>query len=220
MGSKIIRPRQTVNQTDPTQAIRGEWLVTNGLGGYASGTIIGVMTRKYHALLISALSKPLGRFIMLNHLIEEVIIGEKKYLLNCEEHTDRTLNLEALAYLKDFYLEDGMPIWRYQINDVIIYKKIFMTYRQNTVYISYTLYEGAEKITLKLFPCLHFRPHESPVNLPFDEIYSIKIIGDRYEFSKPNFTPLRMFAFSKDPGKFNIETKFFKFVKIDSTRII
>lgn len=220
MENKIIRSHQRMDHPDPKHYIRGEWLVTNGLGGYASSTIIGVMTRKYHALLVAALPLPLGRHIMFNHLMEEVIIHDKSYMLNCEEGPEGSLNIEALAYLKDFYLEDGMPVWRYHVHDVVIEKRIYMTYRQNTVYISYALLQGPEKVTLKLSPCIHFRHHESAVNLPFDDIYSIKIIGNRYEISKPDFVPLKLFSFGDPAGKFTIDTKFLKniFFRIESWR--
>lgn len=217
MIQKLIRPRTILDQVhslsvkpDPKQYIRGEWIVTNGLGGYSSSTIIGVMTRKYHALLVAALPHTYGRMIMLNHLIEELIVDDKHYLLNCEENEDGTLNIDALAYLKDFYLEDGLPVWSYQINDIKIEKRILMTYRQNTVYIYYKLLEGPEKIVLKLSPCLNFRSHESSVSLPVDGIYAVTVIGNRYEISKKEHTPLRLFVFGDERGKFTIEEKLIK----------
>lgn len=220
MAFKTIRPRLIIEQTDHKHYIRGEWIVANGLGGYTSSTIIGMMTRKYHALLVSALPKPLGRYIMFNHLIEEVVIDDKSYLLNCEEKTDGSLCIEALSLLKDFYLEDGMPLWRYQINDIVIEKRIYMIHQQNTVYISYFLLEGPESVKLKLSPCLHFRPHESPVNLPFDATYSITVIDNLYEISKPDLPPLRIFAYGEKTEKFTIDAHFVKnvFFRIESWR--
>src|ERR1700750_2327168 len=64
-----------------------EWLVTNGLGGYASGTISGACTRRYHGLLIAALPAPLGRFVMLNHLAEEIKLEDRKVLRLSTEET-------------------------------------------------------------------------------------------------------------------------------------
>ncbi len=57
--------------------------------------VVGIVTRRYHALLVSSLPPPLGRMIMFNHLTEEVNVGDKKYLLNCEEMKQGHLNLEA-----------------------------------------------------------------------------------------------------------------------------
>src|SRR3989337_1472916 len=66
-------PRDAKQPSDVAEpALRREWLVTNGLGGYASGTVAGVVTRRYHGLLIAALPAPLGRMVMLNHLLERV----------------------------------------------------------------------------------------------------------------------------------------------------
>jgi predicted glycogen debranching enzyme len=91
-----------------------EWLVTNGLGGYASGTISGACTRRYHGLLIAALPIPLGRQMMLNHLSVEIVlpdghVGE----LDREELPEESEADEA--WLGDFQLEAGLPVWRYQV---------------------------------------------------------------------------------------------------------
>src|SRR5579871_2772623 len=92
-----------------------EWLVTNGLGGYASGTVAGVATRRYHGLLIAALPNPLGRCMMLNHLMEQIRLpnGTTVYL-GGEEFADRSLTLPGGEYLTEFRLETGLPIWRYE----------------------------------------------------------------------------------------------------------
>lgn len=222
-GKKIIRPAEDVDlliQSDLKNYIRGEWLVTNGLGGYASSTIIGVRTRKYHGLLISALPPPFGRTIMLNHLREEILDGEKSYLLNCEEKEDGTLSIDPLNYLKEFYLEDGLPVWLYEVNGIQIEKRILMTYRQNTVYISYKLLKGPENVLLKLSPALHFCHHEAPVNIPVTECYVVTAIENRYEIKAKEYPPLKIFVFGESPRNFTIEGKIIKnvFFRIEAWR--
>lgn len=212
MSKKIIRPSLkdmlfSASVNDPKQYIRGEWLVTNGIGGYSSGTIIGVMTRKYHGLLVSALPPPFGRYTMLNHLTEEVVINGKSYLLNCEERPDGSLNIDALTYLKEFYLENGLPVWRYLIDGVLIHKSIVMPHRQNTVVITYKLLEGAEAISLKLYPAFHLRHHEAPVNLALEQNYSFTAIGNRYEISQKGLTPVRIFAYGDEQASFTMHEK-------------
>ena len=97
--------------TDPMRAIehprdaqrdapRREWLVTNGLGGYAAGTVAGVVTRRYHGLLIASLPAPLGRIVMLNHLLERVRLSDRRVLwLGDEDEVGRVIEvLRALSF--------------------------------------------------------------------------------------------------------------------------
>src|SRR5438128_6262117 len=91
-----------------------EWLVTNGLGGYASGTVAGVATRRYHGLLIAALPAPHGRTIFLNHLRETVRTQDgEMYYLGGDERRGGELALPGARLLEEFRLEDGLPVWRY-----------------------------------------------------------------------------------------------------------
>src|SRR5213596_598941 len=88
-----------------------EWLVTNGLGGYASGTVSGAVTRKYHGILVSALPAPLGRVVMWNHVSEFLRFDDNQVVsLGAEERAGGQLNLRGAEYLREFHLEDGMPV--------------------------------------------------------------------------------------------------------------
>src|SRR3979490_1504648 len=88
-----------------------EWLVTNGLGGYASGTVSGAVTRKYHGLLVAALPAPLGRVVMWNHVSEFLRFeGDEVVSLGAEERAGGQLDLKSAEYLREFRLEDGMPL--------------------------------------------------------------------------------------------------------------
>ena len=96
-----------------------EWLVTNGLGGYASGTISGAITRRYHGLLIAALPAPLGRMVMWSHVSEFLHFGEDDVVsLGAEERAGGQLDLHSADYLTEFRLEDGLPIWTYRVRDL------------------------------------------------------------------------------------------------------
>src|SRR5580700_8539873 len=87
-----------------------EWLVTNGLGGYASGTVAGVSTRRYHGLLIAALPVPFGRTMMLNHLVEQLRLPDGTTIrLGGSQFADRSLELHGTGQLKEFRLEAGLP---------------------------------------------------------------------------------------------------------------
>ncbi len=160
-----------------------EWLVTNALGGYASGTLAGAPTRRFHGLLIASLPAPFGRTMMLNHLIEEVILADDTtFQLSGEEQTDG-VKLPGAAYLAEFRLETGLPVWRYEFGEVTLEKRVFMPHTQNTTYISYRLLAG-HSARLKLRPYLYFRPHEGLISeaLP-DEPYVLTIVGERCEIS-------------------------------------
>lgn len=137
---------------------RREWIVTNGLGGYASGTISGVITRRYHGYLIAALANPYGRTVMLNSLQESLRFPDHSVVdLTAEEHPDGAKTPVGVGYLLDFDLELGLPRWRYRMNEVMVEKRVFMRYRQNTVQISYH-HLGGGPVSLLLRPCVHFHP--------------------------------------------------------------
>src|SRR5437867_7770676 len=90
---------------DTRQLIDAEWLVTNGLGGYASGTVAGVNTRRYHGVLVAALPNPIGRLVMLNHLSERVCVaGGEPTALGGEERVAGKLDREVAKRLSAFRL--------------------------------------------------------------------------------------------------------------------
>ena len=144
--------------------LRREWLVTNGLGGYASGTVAGVVTRRYHALLVSALPAPLGRFVMFNHLLERVRLADRRVAwLGDEDEVAGSNAADRPDHLVEFRLELGLPVWTYRLGDIEVEKRVVMPYGQNTVHITYRLLRGSEPVRLALRPSVQFRPHEAPV---------------------------------------------------------
>jgi predicted glycogen debranching enzyme len=172
-----------------------EWLVTNGLGGYASGTLAGVASRRYHSLLIAALPAPLGRQVMLNHLSEMLRLPDGTTIFfGGEEHAGGALELHGADYLLEFRLEKGLPVWRYEVSGFTIEKRILLPHCQNTVHINYRMAAGAKVIRLKMRPAVHFRPHEAPVNLEHAGPYRLTCVDSRYELAaQPPLPPLRMF---------------------------
>jgi predicted glycogen debranching enzyme len=94
--------------------VEREWLVTNGLGGYASSTVGGVCTRRYHGYLIAALGTPHGRTMMLNHLAEQVRLpGGRTVHFGGEHVAGGALDLRGVEHLREFRLEAGLPVWLY-----------------------------------------------------------------------------------------------------------
>jgi predicted glycogen debranching enzyme len=172
-----------------------EWLVTNGLGGYASGTVSGAVTRKYHGLLVAALPAPLGRIVMWNHVSEILRFeGDEIVSLGAEERAGGQLDLKAAEYLREFRLEDGMPVWVYRVRDFTIEKRVSMPHLQNTVHVSYRVAGSGKAPRLELRPAFHFRHHEEAVDLPLAEPYKLSAVDDRYEIvsARRKYGPLRM----------------------------
>jgi predicted glycogen debranching enzyme len=168
----------------PEPLLTREWLVANGLGGYASGTVAGIVTRRYHGLLIAALPAPLGRMVMLSHLAERLILPDATAVqLGGDERGEGDLDLPGASHLAEFRLELGLPAWRYQVQGVVLEKRLLLPHLQNTVYVSYRLAEGAAGARLELRPSVHFRPHDAPVNAPQPGPYTLTACGDRYELA-------------------------------------
>src|SRR5947208_6525106 len=121
-----------------------EWLVTNGLGGYASGTMTGLVTRRFHGYLVAALPAPRGRTMMLNHL--RTIISTDQGRARLTEQPDPEGIGEPLAMLREFRLELGLPVWTLEHQGNLIEARIIMPHRQNTVFITCERLSGTGKL--------------------------------------------------------------------------
>ena len=172
-----------------------EWIVTNGLGGYASGTISGAITRRYHGLLIAALPAPLGRMVMWSHVSEFLRFSDTDVVsLGAEERAGGQLDLHGADWLREFRLEDGLPVWTYHVRDLVLEKRVILPHLQNTVHVSYRILQGTTRPRLELRPAFHFRHHETPVNEGTTAPYKLAAVKGRYEVSATGgrLPPLRM----------------------------
>ena len=186
---------------DPEALVTREWLVTNGLGGYASGTVSGVITRRYHGVLIAALPAPLGRTVMLSHIAEQVRFSDgRRREIGGRERAGDAPDAHGTGYLTEFRLEAGLPVWRYDVEGVVIEKRVFLPHMQNSVHLLYELVSGAERIELALRPSVNFRPQEAPVSEPLGWPYEFKAVRDDYEISLCNspLPPVRMKLWAAD----------------------
>jgi predicted glycogen debranching enzyme len=175
-------PWPIVDPDDPEALVTREWIVTNGLGGYASGTISGVITRRYHGLLIAALPAPLGRMVMLSHIAEQVRLADGRRLeIGGRERSGDAPDAHGAGYLTEFRLEMGMPVWRYDVDGLVLEKRVFLPHMQNTVHIVYELLSGAEGVELALRPSVNFRAQELSVSEPLGSPYEFRSIGDQHE---------------------------------------
>ena len=158
-----------------------EWIVTNGLGGYASGTIAGVPTRRYHGLLVAALPNPLGRVMMLNHLEERLTLADGTSIAFGGVETAGTeLRVPWIERLAEFRLEAGLPVWRYELEGIAVERRIVLPYRQNTSVVRYEMIGGEGAATLELRPAVHFRSHDAPVSEPLGERYVMRAEDGRF----------------------------------------
>ena len=174
-----------------------EWIVTNGLGGYSSCSMAGVITRRYHGLLVAALPNPLGRMMMLNHLGECVSANGSSVPLNGEERVAGRIDSALAERIVSVRLDAGLPVWEYEWEGVRIEKRILMPHRQNSVHVTYRLLAGPETAMLELVPAVHFRGYEDPVNvttnLPKATAYSMSVSGGVHRLSVGReLPPLRL----------------------------
>src|SRR6516225_215773 len=113
-----VIPRTARRDPESDPHLNEEWLVNNGLGGYASGTVSGAITRRYHGLLIAALPNPRGRMMMLNGLSERLRLPDKGVVYTGAEEL-AGITPEFTIAATEFRLEVGLPVWRYEVDGFV-----------------------------------------------------------------------------------------------------
>jgi len=137
-------------------ASRREWLETNGMGGFASSTIAGLNTRRYHGLLVAATKPPVGRMVLLSKIEETVIVNGRRYELSANRYPG-VVHPQGYRYLKAFRL-DPYPVFVYDLDGCELVKSVFMVYGENTTAIEYRFATGAAAArALELRPMIAFR---------------------------------------------------------------
>lgn len=140
--------------SSPEGGLEREWLLTNGIGGFASATITGANSRRYHGLLVASMKPPVRRQLVLSQLHETIVTGEREYKI----HSFSTGNfvMQGCRYQRNFEL-NPLPVFTYSVRDILIEKTITMVYGKNTVAIVYRIRSGAENLTLHIAPLVNFR---------------------------------------------------------------
>ncbi|HIK06415.1 MAG TPA: amylo-alpha-1,6-glucosidase [Trichormus sp. M33_DOE_039] len=136
-----------------------EWLVTNGIGGYASGTVAGLLTRRYHGLLVAALQPPLGRTLLLAKLDETVLYNSRFYPLNTNRWADGIVSPHGYQHIERFALEGTVPVWRFAVADALLEKRVWMQQGTNTTYVQYTLSRATQPLQLTLKAMVNYRDY-------------------------------------------------------------
>jgi predicted glycogen debranching enzyme len=154
-----LLPKKTLDAStlqDIDNALGLEWLVTNGLGGYASSTVLGVNTRKYHGLLVAALNPPANRHVLLSKIDEEIHVGSETYKLGINEFRD-TFYPKPQGLLYEFSL-NPFPTFKYKAQEVTLQKRVFMPRDKNATVILYDINNAGEKeAIIRIFPLINFR---------------------------------------------------------------
>ncbi|HEY8286593.1 MAG TPA: glycogen debranching enzyme N-terminal domain-containing protein, partial [Chloroflexota bacterium] len=161
---------------DLEAGLHREWLLTNGLGGYASGTVPGVDTRHYHALLVAAVHPPARRMALLIRLNEAVTIGDETTELMTAEYRDGTISPDGFTRIESFALEDGLPTWHFRIGGYLLRRTIWMVPGHNITVVRYKLAVGGKAIDLALRPLCAARDHHKVQRGDWNRPWSVETI--------------------------------------------
>ena len=175
------------------EGIKKEWVIGNGLGGYASSTIIGAGTRTYHGLLVATPENSPGRLLLLSSLDEEISVNEEVYKLAVHKYPD-TISPTGFQHLSKF-IRYPFPLWVYRPGDFIIKKKVFMIHNSNTTCVLYDITSRREGAVLKIFPLVSSRDfnltaRRIPVFLPESRAFRSET-GKFYRFYFLHFINLQ-----------------------------
>ena len=154
-----------------------EWLVTNGMGGYASGTISGILTRRYQGLLVAALKPPVARTLLLTKLDETVNYNGQLYDLSTNRWSDGTIAPQGYLNIESFHLDGTIPVWHFAFADGLLEKRIWMQRGENTTYIRYSYQRGTQPITLSLKALVNYRDYHSKTK--GKSLFSINILREQ-----------------------------------------
>jgi predicted glycogen debranching enzyme len=142
-------------------ALRREWLVTNGLGGYASGTLAGVNTRRYHGLLVAALNPPVERTVLVAGSVDRVTYDGHGYALSTHEYADGTVDPLGYRYIQSFELDGTIPVWTFASGDALLEKRVWMAHGSNTTYVTFRVLRGNLPLDLEVAPLLTYHGFHS-----------------------------------------------------------
>jgi predicted glycogen debranching enzyme len=148
--------------SDLVAALRREWLETNGIGGFASSTIIGLNTRRYHGLLVAATKPPVGRLVLLSKLEETLLIDGKRFDLSANRYP-AVIHPQGFHYLKQFRL-DPFPVFTCEVEGIELEKSVFLIHGENSAVIHYEVRknnrpEVPKNLRLEIRPLIAFRDY-------------------------------------------------------------
>lgn len=184
---------------DFDSATRREWLVTNGSGGFAAGTVAGANTRRYHGLLVAALSPPVGRTVLVAKVDATAHYLGRDYALGANEYADGTLAPQGYQLIVSFRLEGNLPVWVYALGDALLEQRVFMAHGKNTSYLQLRLLRASAPLQLELRPLLAYRDYHSHNHGSWD--FDTRQLDDGVEIVA--FSGARPYRLRRDRGEFH-----------------
>jgi predicted glycogen debranching enzyme len=145
---------------DLAAAEQREWLVTNGIGGFASGTVGGSLTRRYHGLLFAALQPPLGRTLLAAKFEEAAECSGSRFELSTNRWAGGAVSPQGYRHIESFRLEGTAPVWNFAFSDALLEKRVWMAQGENTTCVSYRLLRGSP-VELELKALVNYRDYHS-----------------------------------------------------------
>ena len=186
-------------QGNLSRATRLEWLLTNGIGGFASSTVSCINTRRYHGILVASMRPPVERIVFVSRLEETLIIEGQEFPLSTSVHKDELKSPAGYLNLERFE-NSPLPTWYYQVKDVLLIKTMNMVYGQNKTLITYKLLGNGKNVSLKVRPHYLFRDFHG--NTYKNSGVDMSMVLQKKQFSfKPFFNAPELFA-RWDQGKF------------------
>lgn len=167
-----------------------EWLVTNGIGGYASGTVAGMLTRRYHGLLVAALKPPLGRTLMLTKLDETGFYDDRAYPLHANRWAGDIVSPQGYRHIERFFLEGTIPVWQFALGDALLEKRVWMQQGANTTFVQYSLRRGTQPLKLTLKAMVNYRDYHSSTQANGWHMAVEQVDGGICVSAYPGATPL------------------------------
>lgn len=165
---------------DEESLLAREWLVTNGLGGYASSTLLCAPTRRYHGVFVPDLPSPWGRTVMIPRLDEVVLAGADTAYLSGVEFEDGHVDGDLSTVLQEFVRQGQTPVWRYRFAGRRLEKRVLMPYGHNSVYVEYRLLEG-DPVHIQVRPFVTFRMLDAALHEAKQPPFPLTAVEGRYE---------------------------------------
>src|SRR6266850_1812462 len=183
---------------DLSAAERREWLCTNGIGGFASGTVAGFLTRRYHGLLVAALQPPLGRTLLVAKVDETVAQDDLVRSLAANRWAGGVIDPHGDRELESFALDGTTPVWTYALGDALVEKRVWMEQGANTTYVRYRVRRARTPLAFQLKVLVDYRDYHATTHadgwrmdvapvahgvrvIAFDGARSLLLLADRGE---------------------------------------
>src|SRR5579872_36062 len=180
--------------TDYVEASGREWLITNGIGGYASASLAGSNTRRYHGLLVAALTPPTGRRVLLSRIEEAVTLDGLPIELATNQYPG-ALHPQGFRYLEQF---DPYPAPTFLFrprSDVLLEKRVWMAHGEHTTYLRYTLLNAPGPIPLSLTPLVCWKDYHAEMHERDGFPLSVQLqVGETTITPAPDAPLLRLLA--------------------------